>query len=107
MLGTPGWRRAKLCDCAISRKPVLPKLAENSHEAAGKTVTTKELAATIGAGGYKPRPPRSEVASTGGHDEASIPHSKLKRPDLSGRQRAQQFPSLIKEGVGGWLISVG
>jgi hypothetical protein len=83
-----GRRRAKLCDCATSRKPVLPKLPENLHQVAVEAVTSKELGATIGAEGYRPRLPTCEMGSTGRHDEGTVPHSKLKRPDLSGRQPA-------------------
>ena len=71
------WRRPKLCDWAISRKPVLPKLPDDFHQAAAEAVTAKELGATIGAGGYKPQLPRRERVSAGRHDEGSVPHWRL------------------------------
>jgi hypothetical protein len=58
---------------------VLLKLPENFRQAAAEALTTREPGATMDAGGYKPRLPRCEMASTGRHDMASIPHSKLKR----------------------------
>ena len=58
------WRRPKLCDWAISRKPVLPKLLGNFHQPPAQAVTTKELGATIGAGGYKPLKHRGALCAT-------------------------------------------
>lgn len=55
---------AKLSDCAISRKPILPKLPGNFHEVAPEAVTVKELAARIGTGGYKPQLSRRKMAFT-------------------------------------------
>jgi hypothetical protein len=48
-------------------------------QAAAGAVSVKEHATTTCAGGYKPPLARSEMASTGRHDEGSIPHCKLKR----------------------------
>jgi hypothetical protein len=92
-MGHAGWRRAKLCVCAISRNPAMPKLPEDLHGLAAEAVTVKLLAATIGAGGCIPQLLPCEIASTGRHDQASIAHWKLKRrasalrrPSTAGRQ---------------------
>jgi len=43
---------------------VPPKWPENFHQAAAEALTTKELGATIGAGGYKPLKHRCAFCAT-------------------------------------------
>jgi hypothetical protein len=70
---TAGWRRADLCDSAISREGVLPEYAGRLHQVVAQAVTTKELSARIRAGAHKSRLLPCAVTTTRRDDEISVP----------------------------------
>ena len=53
MLRSAGWRRAKLCDCAISRKSPLPKWPEDFHQEAGSARCEAALQAGFPIGDFR------------------------------------------------------